>query len=86
MSARAAEEHRPSYTVAGFLSAMAIFISLIGLVWHPLRLVLPAIIISLIAAGMAPKGNRLATAAVVVVTACFFVGLLISVVTQRPLW
>jgi hypothetical protein len=86
MSARPIEDSRPAYTVAGFLAAMAIFVSLIGLVWHPLRLILPAIIISMIAAGMAPKGNRLATAAVFIVTACFFAGLLISVVTQRPLW
>jgi hypothetical protein len=65
---------------------MAIFASLIGLAWHPLRLILPAIVISMIAAAMAPRGNRLAFAAVLVTTACFFLGLLISVVTPRPLW
>jgi hypothetical protein len=81
-----AEQSRPAYTVAGFLSAMAIAAALIGLVWHPLRLILPAIVISLIAAGMAPRGNRLATAAVFICAGCFFVGLLISVVAQRPLW
>jgi|1185.fasta_scaffold1143005_2 hypothetical protein len=86
MSASPIEESRPSYTVAGFLAAMAIFIALIGLAWHPLRLILPAIIISMVAAAMAPRGNRLATAAVFIVTACFFLGLLVSVVTQRPLW
>ena len=80
------EEHRPAYTVAGFLSAMAIFAALIGLAWHPLRLIGPAIILALVAAGMAPKGNRLAFAAVFVVAGCFFLGLLISVVTERPLW
>jgi hypothetical protein len=80
------QEHRPAYTVAGFLSAMAICASLIGLAWHPLRLILPSIIISLVAAGMAPKGNRFAFAAVFIVAGCFFVGLLISVVTPRPLW
>jgi hypothetical protein len=79
-------ESRPAYTVAGFLSAMAIFASLIGLAWHPLRLILPSIVISMTAAGMAPKGNRLAAAAVGITTACFFLGLLISVVTQRPLF
>ena len=35
---------------------------------------------------MAPKGSRLAFAAVLVVAGCFFLGLLISVVTTRPLW
>jgi hypothetical protein len=81
-----AEQRRPAYTVAGYLSAMAIFASLIGLAWHPLRLIAPSIVLSLVAAGMAPKGNRLAQAAVATVAVCFFVGLLIAVVTERPLW
>jgi hypothetical protein len=81
-----ASESRSAYTVAGFLAAMAIFVALIGLAWHPLRLILPALIVSLISAGMAPKGNRLAQAAVVVCALCFFLGMMISVVTQRPLW
>ena len=80
------EEHRPAYTVAGFLSSMAIFAALIGLAWHPLRLIAPAIILSMVGAAMAPRGNRLAFAAVFVVAGCFFLGLLISVVTTRPLW
>ena len=86
MSASPIEEARPAYTVAGFLAAMAIFAALIGLAWHPLRLIGPAIILSLIAAAMAPRGNRLAMAAVFISAACFFTGLLISVVTERPLW
>ena len=77
---------RSSETVAGFLSAIAIFVSLVGLAWHPLRLILPAIIVSMVAAAMAPKGNRFAFAAVFVVAGCFFLGLMISVVTERPLW
>jgi len=32
-------------TIAGFLAAMAIAICLIGLAWHPLRLILPGIVI-----------------------------------------
>lgn len=85
-AAEPVSESRPAYTVAGFLSAMAIFAALIGLAWHPLRLIGPAIILSLIAAGMAPKGNRLAFAAAMITTACFFFGLMISVVAERPLW
>jgi hypothetical protein len=80
------DEQRPAYTIAGFLSAMAIFAALIGLAWHPLRLIAPAIILSMIGAAMAPKGNRLASVAVFVVAGCFFLGLLITVVTTRPLW
>jgi hypothetical protein len=81
-----APDARPSYQVAGFLAAMAIFAALIGLAWHPLRLIGPAIVISMIAAGMAPKGNRLVQAAVATSIVCFFLGLMISVVVDRPLW
>jgi hypothetical protein len=77
---------RPSETVAGFLAAMAIFVSVISLAWHPLRLVLPAILISLIAAGIGGRHKRLAFAAVMIAAACFFFGLTIAVVTSRPLW
>ena len=77
---------RPSETVAGFLAAMAIFVSVISLAWHPLRLVLPAILISLIAAGIGGRYKRLAFAAVMIAAACFFFGLTIAVVTSRPLW
>lgn len=77
---------RPSETVSGFLSALAIFISLIGLAWHPLRLILPAILVALIAAAMAGRRTRLPFAAVMITAACFFLGMTIAVVTSRPLW
>jgi hypothetical protein len=80
------EESRPSGTVAGFLSSMAIFAALIGIAWHPVRLVIPAMVLALIAAAMAPRGNRLAQAAVAVAAVSFFIGMLIAVVTQNPLW
>jgi hypothetical protein len=66
---------------------MAIFICLIGLAWHPLRLIIPGTVIAMVAAGMAgPRSRRLAFAAVLTAAACFFVGMLIAVVTQRALW
>jgi len=73
-------------TIAGFLAAMSIFICLIGLAWHPLRLILPGIVIAMIAAGMGGRFQRLAYAAVLNAAACFFFGLLIAVVTRNPLW
>ena len=77
---------RPSETVAGFLASLAIFISLISLAWHPLRLILPSILVALIAAAMAGRKSRLAFAAVMIAAGCFFFGLTIAVVTSRPLW
>jgi hypothetical protein len=76
-----------SDTIAGFLAAMAIAICLIGLAWHPLRLILPGIAISMVAAGMAgPRTRRLAFAGAMIAAGCFFVGMLISVIATRPLW
>jgi hypothetical protein len=77
---------RPADTVAGFLAAMAIFICLIGLAWHPLRLVLPGIVIAMIAAGMGGRHQRLAFVAVLVAASCFFLGMMIAVITSRALW
>jgi hypothetical protein len=73
-------------TVADLLAALAIFAALIGVAWHPLRLIGPAIIISLVAAAMGGRIKRLTLAAVLVVAASFFFGLMIAVITSRPLW
>jgi hypothetical protein len=77
---------RTTDTVAGFLAAMAIFICLIGIAWHPLRLILPGIVIAMVAAAMGGRFQRLAFAAVLVAAGSFFVGMLVAVVTQNPLW
>jgi hypothetical protein len=73
-------------TVAGYLSATAIFIAVIGIAWHPIRLILPAGVVALVAAGMAGPGRRLQFAAVIICAVCFFLGMTIAVATSRPLW
>lgn len=81
------EGHAPaSQVVAGYLASFSIFASLISLAWHPLRLVAPAMALALIAAGMAGGRRRLPLAAVGIAALCFFLGMTISVVTERPLW
>jgi phosphoglycerol transferase MdoB-like AlkP superfamily enzyme len=77
---------RTSETVAGFLSAIAIFISFVGLAWHPLRLIVPSLAIALIASGMGSGKGRLQFAAVLICTVCLFFGLTIAVVASKPLW
>jgi hypothetical protein len=79
-------EARPSETVAGFLAAIAIFAALIALAWHPLRLVPFAMILSLVAAAMGGRHQRLAFAAAMISAACFFLGMTIAVVAGTPLW
>ena len=77
---------RSAETVAGYLSAIAIFVAVIGLAWHPIRLILPAGAVALVAAGMAGPGRRLQLAAVAVCAVCFFLGMTIAVATSSPLW
>jgi len=71
-------------TVAGYLSAFAIFVSFLGIWWHPLRLIIPSLLIALVAAGMA-KG-RLQLAAVLIGGVCLFLGLALAVATSHALW
>ena len=75
-----------SESVAGFLAALAIFVALIGVAWHPLRLIGPAVVVSLVAAAMGGRHQRLAFAAVLTVAVCFFLGLMLAVITSHPLW
>jgi hypothetical protein len=77
---------RPSETVAGYLSALAIFVSAVGVIWHPLRLIVPALAISLVAAGMGSGKSRLQFAAVLICAVCLFFGLTVAVVASKPLW
>ena len=79
-------ERRSADTVAGFLSAIAIFVSLVGLAWHPLRLILPSLAIALIASGMGAGKGRLQFAAVLICAVCLFFGFTIAVALSKPLW
>ena len=79
-------EKRTAETVAGFLAAIAIFVSLVGLAWHPLRLILPSLAIALVAAGMGAGKGRLQFAAVLISAVCLFFGLTIAVAFSKPLW
>jgi hypothetical protein len=82
--ARDPAERSTAVTVAGYLSSLAIFFSFLGIFWHPLRLIIPALILALVASGMA-KG-RLQLAAVLIGGVCFFLGLAFAVATSHALW
>lgn len=85
-SFRAPRRTRPAEVVSGYLSAIAIFASVVGIAWHPLRLIPIAIVLALVAAAMAGGKRRLPFAAVMICAACFFLGMTVAVVTSRPLW
>lgn len=86
MSSTPYQRARPAETIAGFLAAAAIFVSLMGIAYRPLRLIPLAILLSLIAAGIGGRALRLATWAVVIGAASFAVGMAAAVITSNPLW
>ena len=77
-------DRRTAESVSGYLASFAIFVSFLGIFWHPLRLIVPSLVVALVASGMA-KG-RLQLAAVLIGGVCLFLGLALQVSTGHPLW
>ena len=77
-------DRRTAETVAGYLASFAIFVSFLGIWWHPLRLILPSLLVALVASGMAR--GRLQLAAVLIGSVCLFLGLALAVATSHALW
>ena len=77
-------DRRTVETVSGYLASVAIFVSFLGIFWHPLRLIIPSLVVALVAAGMA-KG-RIQLAAVMIGGVCLFLGLTFAVATSHALW
>jgi hypothetical protein len=84
---RRGEVREPAYyTVAGFLAALALFAAVLALIWYPGRVGSAAILVALVAAAMGGPQRRLAAAAVVVATLCWFAGMLLAVLLERPVF
>jgi len=73
-------------TVAGFLAAFSIFFAAIGVFYKPLRLILPAIVLALIATGIGGRNERLARVAIFTCVICWVLGMTVAVVTKHSLW
>ena len=77
-------DRRTAETVSGYLASFAIFVSFLGIFWHPLRLIVPSLVVALVAAGMAR--GRLQFAAVMIGAVSLFLGLTFAVATSHALW
>ena len=86
MSVAPYDRASPGETVAGFLAAAAIFVSLTGVAYRPLRLIPLAIVLALVATAIGGRHLRLAMIAVCVGALCFMAGLAAAVITSNPLW
>jgi hypothetical protein len=85
-------------TLAGLMSATAIFVGLLGMTnfnlsiagthleMRPIRIGVAAVILALVSAGIGGRHRRLAAIAVGVAGACWVLGMIIAVVTRRPLF
>ena len=96
----AAPEHQRDRleTLAGLMSATAIFVGFLGATnfdlsiagthfeMRPVRIGVAAVILALVAAGIGGRHRRLAAVAVGLSGACWVLGMLIAVLTQRPLF
>lgn len=82
------ELERPGHgeTIAGYMSAAAIFIAAMAVVVRPLPLAVSALLLSLVATGIGGRWGRLHAVAVGAATVAFIVGMTIAVVTGRPLY
>jgi hypothetical protein len=87
------EESRPparrdpaSHVVAGFLAAAALFAGLVAIVYYPGRVGPGAILVALLAAAMGGFQSRLAATAVAVATGGWFLGMVLAIVLERPIF
>ncbi|HEX7255530.1 MAG TPA: hypothetical protein VF236_06340 [Gaiellaceae bacterium] len=82
-----AEREGPAETIAGFLAALAIFGAVIAIAQRPVTIGLASLFVALVAATMASGRHRnLAAAAVAIAGTSWLVGMIVSVLTNRPLW
>jgi hypothetical protein len=86
VSSASYERPRPAETLAGFLAAASIFVSVAGIAYRPLRLIPLAILLALIATGIGGRAARLSAWAVGIGAIAFAVGMAAAVITSNPLW
>jgi len=96
-SAHERDRHRLD-TVAGLMSAASIFLGILTITnfnlsisgthfeMRPVRVGIAAVVLALAAAGIGGRHSRLATVAVIVAGVCWFLGMVIAVLAERPLF
>ena len=80
------ESYSPADTAAGFLAVLAVVAGALAIFWYPGRLGPAALLVCLIAAAIGGSQRRLVAASLAIVTLCWFVGMVFSVVTDRPIF
>jgi hypothetical protein len=86
VSAQPETRAHPGEAVAGLLASLSIFASLIGLAYHPGRLIPFALLLALVATALGGRHSLLATFAIGLGAVCFLVGMAAAVITNNPLY
>ncbi len=73
-------------TVGGYLAATALAAGFISIVWYPGRVGPVAMLVALIAAALSGAQRRFTGIAVLVVTLCWFFGMVLAVTLERPIF
>lgn len=85
-------------TITGLMSATAIFLALLGatdfhlnlsgqdIQMRPARIGIAAVVLALVAAGIGGRHRKLAAIATGIAAAGWFVGMVVAVITERPLF
>jgi hypothetical protein len=82
-----AEREGSAESIAGFLASLAIFGGLIAIAQRPVTIGLFSLFVALVAAAMASgRHRRLAAAAVGITATSWLLGMVVSVLANRPLW
>ena len=86
MSSTPVERESPGEVAAGYLAAISLAASAIAVAYRPVRLAPFAILVALVAAGLAGRNSRLPAFAVAFATLAWLVGMTIAVLTSRPIY
>ena len=86
MSSAPYDRPRHAETIAEFVAATAIFVSLVGVAYRPLRLIPLALVLALLATVIGGRATRVAGWAVAIGAIAFAAGMAAAVITSNPLW
>jgi hypothetical protein len=79
-------EATPSQLGADFLATFALFAGLVGIVYRPGQLATAAVFVAVLAAAIGGRDRWLVPFTVVVTGACWFVGMTLAILLERPIF
>jgi hypothetical protein len=85
-AATPADERRLTHGVGGFLAAFSLAGSLVGIAWHPLRLIPLSIFLALLSTALRGRDQTLPFVAVCFGALAFVAGMAVAVATSNPIW